>query len=273
MNKLILAAIPAAAFTGYAVYENAASLSLRYESLGSGIRIAHISDIHRRRFGRNNRRITSLVASEKPDLIFITGDLISRRQTRLNTVEKMLRELVKTAPVYIIFGNHEQGLTEEFINAEVQERLTEIIKLSGAKLLRNSRDFIIIGERRLNIIGYEPDYSVYKSDGCYTDLTPVTKEDIVEVLGECPQGETLLLAHNPLFGKAYAEWGADYTFSGHVHGGVVRIFGKGILSPERKFLPKYTKGVYDFGGKKLLVSAGLGKLRLFNPPEIVIYDI
>ena len=153
------------------------------------------------------------------------------------------------------------------------KRLIEIIKLSGAKLLRNSRDFIIIGERRLNIIGYEPDYSVYKSDGCYTDLTPVTKADIVDVLGECPKGETLLLAHNPLFGKAYAEWGADYTFSGHVHGGIVRIFGKGILSPERKFLPKYTKGVYDFGGKKLLVSAGLGILRLLNPPEIVIYDI
>ena len=83
----------------------------------------------------------------------------------------------------------------------------------------------------------------------------------------------LLLAHNPFFGEAYSQWGADYTFSGHVHGGIIRLFGVGLLSPERKFFPKKTKGVYDYGGKKLLVSAGLGKFRLFNPPEIVIYDL
>ena len=75
------------------------------------------------------------------------------------------------------------------------------------------------------------------------------------------------------FGEEYAKWGAKYSFSGHVHGGSVRLFGKALLSPERRFFPKYAKGVYDFGDKKLLVSAGLGKLRLFDPPEIVIYDI
>ena len=60
---------------------------------------------------------------------------------------------------------------------------------------------------------------------------------------------------------------------GHVHGGAVRFFGIGMLSPERRFFPRYTKGVYDIGGKKLFVSAGIGKLRAFDPPEIVIYDI
>ena len=273
MNKLFLAAIPAAALTGYAVYENAGALTLRYERLGSGVRVAHISDLHRRRFGRNNHRITDLVATEKPDLIFITGDIISRQQTNLNNVEMMLKELVKIAPVYMIFGNHEQSLTEEHISAEVQERLTEIIKLTDAHLLRNSCESVTIGGRKLNIVGYEPEYEVYKKDGCYGDLTKITKTDIVEVLGECPEGETLLLAHNPLFGKAYSDWGAEYTFSGHIHGGIVRVGKIGLLSPERKLLPKYTKGVYDFDGRKLLVSAGLGKLRLFNPPEIVIYDI
>ena len=83
----------------------------------------------------------------------------------------------------------------------------------------------------------------------------------------------MLLAHNPLFAEAYSQWGADMTFSGHVHGGAVRIFGKGVLSPERKFFPKYTKGVYTVGNMKLLVTSGIGKLRLFNPAEMVVYKI
>ena len=87
------------------------------------------------------------------------------------------------------------------------------------------------------------------------------------------KAEVLLLAHIPLFGAVYADWGADYTFSGHIHGGVVRLFGVGILSPERKFFPKYSKGIYDISGKKLLVSAGVGKLRMFNPPEIITYKL
>ena len=47
----------------------------------------------------------------------------------------------------------------------------------------------------------------------------------------------------------------------------------GLLSPERRFFPKYSKGVFEVGNMKLLVSGGLGKLRLFNPPEVVVYFI
>ena len=46
-----------------------------------------------------------------------------------------------------------------------------------------------------------------------------------------------------------------------------------ILSPERKFFPKYSSGIYEINNKKLLVSRGLGHsrpgIRLFNKREIV----
>ena len=47
----------------------------------------------------------------------------------------------------------------------------------------------------------------------------------------------------------------------------------GLFSPERRFFPKYSKGVFEVGNMKLLVSGGLGKLRLFNPPEVAVYFI
>ena len=83
-----------------------------------------------------------------------------------------------------------------------------------------------------------------------------------------------LLAHDPLPFKAYAGWGADVTFSGHIHGGVIRLpFIGGLLSPERKFFPKYSKGLYHIGRSKLVVSAGLGKFRLNNPSQLLLITL
>ena len=73
----------------------------------------------------------------------------------------------------------------------------------------------------------------------------------------------------PLLLDSYAGWGADLVLCGHVHGGLVRLpFLGGVLSPERKFFPKYDKGLYEKDGTKMYVSGGIGKPRLCNPPEI-----
>ena len=81
----------------------------------------------------------------------------------------------------------------------------------------------------------------------------------------------MLLAHTPLFFEAYAAWGARLTLSGHIHGGIVRLPGVGgVLSPERKFLPRYDKGRFVRGDSEMIVSGGLGKLRFGNPPEICV---
>lgn len=83
-----------------------------------------------------------------------------------------------------------------------------------------------------------------------------------------------LLAHSPFPAESYFAWGADLTLSGHVHGGIVRIPGiGGLLSPERKLFPKYSKGLYTKDGKYLYVNCGIGKLRLGNPPEVTMLEL
>ena len=84
----------------------------------------------------------------------------------------------------------------------------------------------------------------------------------------------ILLAHNPLYFEEYSKQNIDLILSGHVHGGMVRLpFIGAILSPERKFFPKYSSGVYELNNKKLVVSRGLGHsrpgIRLFNKREII----
>lgn len=259
----------AAVFTAYALYENRFMLTVRREKLGSGVKIVHLSDLHKKQFGKGNSRLCRKVRAEKPDIIIFSGDIISRSVTDLSGAEAALSELCKIAPVYLIYGNHEQDILSEKMRAEFEAMLARNKQI----LLKNQHTEINIRGRELKIYGLLDHLGVYKKNGSYRDLDSITAEDMDRLLGKCPDGEVLLIAHNPFFGEAYSKWGAKYTFSGHVHGGIVRLFGKAMLSPERKLFPKNAKGVYSYGDMKLLVSAGLGKLRLFCPPEIVVYEI
>ncbi len=105
----------------------------------------------------------------------------------------------------------------------------------------------------------------------------------------------ILLAHNPKDFDSYKSWGADLIFSGHTHGGMIRIFDRGIISTDRTFFPKYDGGVFKvnrygvmdndysiikengnvikYDDSTLVVSRGLSRghvgFRLFNRPELV----
>ena len=89
---------------------------------------------------------------------------------------------------------------------------------------------------------------------------------------------TVLLAHNPEYFSSYAEWGADLTLSGHVHGGVARvpIWGKGVISPGLKLFPKYDGGIFRKGQAVMVLSRGLGMhtipIRLFHPGELWVVE-
>ena len=264
MVYIILAVI--AAFAVYAVIENRLILRVRREDLGGNIKAVHLSDLHKRRFGKDNSRLCKAVERESPDIIIFSGDLVSRTETKFSAIKRTLDSLCGIAPVYIIMGNHEESLPPE-----MQEEFLKCVSETDTVLLRNETVRTEIKGRNIAICGLRDNYEVYKKDGGYRGLEEITTDSITSQLGKRPDGEVLLMAHNPFFGEAYAEWGADWVFSGHVHGGIVRIFGKAMLSPERKFFPKNAKGVYSFGRTRLLVSAGLGKLRLFNAPEIVVY--
>lgn len=245
--------------------------TVRYEGSGNKLKILHISDIHKRNSAGYLGWIAATAKIESPDVIFLTGDLVSRDEDDFYTVENFVEKLCMISPVYMCIGNHEQSLPKA-----QRKEFFEAMRRTDAVILKNKRTEVELNGEKYFICGVMPKYSVYKKNGGYKHLDKLTVENMTELLGdrpECPEGKVLLLAHNPVFAKEYAKWGADYTFSGHVHGGIVRIGGVGLLSPERKFFPKYTRGVYKVGKMKLCVTSGIGKLRLFNPPEIVVYNI
>lgn len=233
------------------------------------LKILHLSDLHKKKFGKNYNRLLKKIPKIDYDCIFFTGDLISRSEESYDEKVNLLKTLCKIAPVYYIGGNHEADVPQ------IYESLCRELKNVGVTVLRNESVNFCVHGKTGDLAGLEPEGRFYKnSDGSYKNLPQMSEKYLAEKLGKKGENFTILLAHSPFAFDEYQKWGADLVFSGHVHGGVVRvpILG-GILSPERKFFPKFSEGIYTKKGTKMVVSRGLGKFRLFNNSQIIVVKL
>lgn len=235
----------------------------------NNLKILQISDIHHRKFGKDQIRIIKRVKKENPDIIVITGDLISRDMRDFTSAGKFCSSLSEISPVLFSMGNHEIDLPEK-----VKLTFFKTLKNAGVHILLNSEYTLQNQDDVLKFIGVSLDMSAYRDENfCYDDIPLYSLSKLEKNIGvhsEC----TVLLAHNPLHFETFASWNADLVLSGHVHGGIIRLpFIGGILSPERKLFPAYTRGLYELNSSQLYVSAGLGKFRIFNPPEINVIKL
>ncbi len=242
-------------------------------------RILHISDIHfstHTSHDKNQRIISEILRkadfysplSKHSGIIAVTGDLVSRKINEYSIPDALdlLCKLKRIAPVAYSLGNHEKDLPD----AVLSSMLTDCRK-AGILVLDNSSVLI----HDILFTGLTLPQSVYKNqNGSYSDLSQITFQMLSDCLHPCVTHPCVLLAHSPMGFEAYAQWGADLVLSGHVHGGIVRmpVIG-GVLSPERKFFPKYTKGLYRYQSSYMNVSAGIGKIRVNNPPECICIDL
>lgn len=117
------------------------------------------------------------------------------------------------------------------------------------------------------------------NNGIESDV--VTTGDYIEsALKDVDDEETfqVLLSHRPELLSLYSKYGIDLVFSGHAHGGQVRIqFIGGLIAPNQGLLPTYTSGEHIANDTTMIVNRGLGNslfpLRVFNRPEIVVVTL
>lgn len=234
-----------------------------------GFEMVLISDLHSQEWGQGNSRLLKKLEKLSPDILLMAGDMVNSEDASFEGFLSLAEELGGRYPCYYIRGNHEQAL-EEPVLAGLLQRLEQ----AGIAVLDNQS---IVLERRgaqINLYGLWFHLAYYKDAG-----DPLTRDihfgpaAIEKVLGEAREGYTILLTHNPVYFPTYAEWGADLTLAGHIHGGIIRLPGLGgLLSPQRELFPPYSAGLYYQGEQALLVTRGLGNghfgLRFNNPPEI-----
>ena len=87
----------------------------------------------------------------------------------------------------------------------------------------------------------------------------------------------VLLAHHPEQLEIYSEYNFDLVFSGHAHGGQVRLINIALIAPDQGLFPEFTDGEYKSGDSTLIVSRGIGNsvipLRIFCRPHLIYLEI
>jgi hypothetical protein len=258
-----LAVIAAAIVTDSAYRLAVTEYSLEYENLPSelrGLRIVQLSDLHGMSFGEGNRRLIEKVSALEPDIIVLTGDYIEGTDD-IEVVKTLCAALVKIAPVYFCSGNHDWG------SGKISD-LAAALEECGVRYLRNEYETVTLGDAQLVIAGVEDPNS-------WAEMT--TPDELAQSIAEnAPNAFVILLGHRNYWCEEYPDLPVDLIFSGHGHGGVIRLpGGVGVLGTEHNFFPEYDCGVFKSGRYNMVVSRGLGGNgvllvpRFLNNPEIV----
>lgn len=221
----------------------------------NGLRIVQLSDLHNKWFGNGQARLFTEIRAQNPDLIVCTGDMVDSRRTDLAPAFALAEALTEIAPTYYVSGNHELRLSTEMRNA-----FYDGLSARGVILLLNRTDTLTVRGCAVTLIGLDDRNSE-------DDTLP----QIADTLSQEPI--RILLAHEPQTFPHYTEY-ADIIFSGHTHGGQIRLpFVGGLAAPDQGLFPKYDAGAFQEGESTMFISRGLGNslfpIRVFNRPEIV----
>ncbi|MCO4846237.1 MAG: metallophosphoesterase [Sulfurovum sp.] len=205
--------------------------------------IVQISDLHiggliDQEFVKNSvLKINAL----KPDIVFITGDLID---TALENIEDTVMELDAISSkygIYYILGNH------EYFHDPL--KIIDFIKTTQIKLLLN--EHVTIDALNLNVVGVT-DRIGYRTNF----LVP----DIHKAFSGCNNAyKTILLAHQPKFIEELENYTPELILSGHTHGGQIWPFEYLV-----RLQQPYVKGLHKLpNGSHIYVNSGIG---FWGPP-------
>ncbi len=97
------------------------------------------------------------------------------------------------------------------------------------------------------------------------------------VQGLPPEATVVLLMHSVDFAKQAAAEKVDLMLAGGTHGGQVRLPLLGALYTGTELGPRFSAGLFRFGGTQLYVNRGIGTsivpLRFLAPPEITVLEL
>jgi predicted MPP superfamily phosphohydrolase len=233
-------------------------LELRLEGVPAeldGLRIAHLSDFHLgvpSRGVRAVREAVGWVAERQPDLVCITGDLVSRR-AGMEDLEELLRRL---GQCYVVLGNHDFADSRDPFSQRVDPKAIE--RLPDVTLLSDAAAVVELRGCRVQIVGVDPQ--------TYAARTAAPHE-----LADEAADLRVLLCHFPGIVKRVPPV-FHLVLSGHFHAGQIVVPYPGGRIRLAHLRARDVEGVYDYGPTKLHVSPGLGTtfvpFRLFARPEV-----
>jgi predicted MPP superfamily phosphohydrolase len=223
-----------------------------------GYRVAQLSDLHLGgltppKWGEAWARLTNAAL---PDLVAVTGDLVSSGTDFHHDIARVIGRLRATDGVYVSMGNHDY-----FGDGEP---LVTLLRQTGAVVLRNEGRKVTRHGAQLFVAG--------------VDDTWTKRADLIRTLADRdPEACTLLLAHDPELFPLAARHGVNLVLSGHTHGGQIALPFFPELLGLGKLAHRFHLGLYRDGDSSLYVHGGLGTtgppIRVGVAPEIAILTL
>jgi predicted MPP superfamily phosphohydrolase len=144
------------------------------------VKCLQLSDLHIKAFGRRERRVVQLVERERPDVIFITGDMLVNYADDFTGCLETLKKLSAGSGIYAVFGNAEHTLSSARLLADFEKALTEI----GITVLNNKSVTVGFTGKTLFLVGVDDPFFLF--------------DDFDRAVNDVPAGAAaILLAHSP----------------------------------------------------------------------------
>jgi len=220
----------------------------------AGLRVAHLSDLHlgvRSRGERAVERAVDWVAGQAPDLVVITGDLVSRPTGVVTLLEQLAR---LGPPSFAVLGNHDVEHTKDPFS-----RSAGLVDLGETRLLVDESATVEVKGRRVQVVGVDPrTYRARRAE-------PWNMVDADAHL-------RILLCHFPYVFDHLPPGAFDLVLAGHMHDGQISLpSGRGKKLRFAHPRTRYATGIYERSGGVMHVSPGLGTtfvpFRFFARPE------
>ena len=230
-----------------------------------GKTICQLSDLHLESLRISPDDIFQSVMPQKPDLLVITGDIISTR-TDLDKLDPYLGGLTAPYGKFVVMGNNDYS----HLSRTLLKRYLRQFESLGWTPLINDASFL--PNLNLWVIGIDD---------------PATAHDDVDlayqkVLSSQPHPTNpafrLVLAHSTDCLDDVAKNGAELLLTGHTHGGQIRLpgFDPLITNTYLGDLGFY-EGYHVINNVPLYINTGIGEsmipLRLNVPPEIAFFTL
>lgn len=242
-----------------------------------GVRIAQVSDIHSGSFFNKTavKGGVQMLLSEKPDLIFFTGDLVNNEAIEVKDYIDVFDKLRAPLGVFSVMGNHDYGDYHRWSSQSAKRQnvkdLMEAHKIMGFDLLMNENRLLKVNGENVAILGVENWGG--RGFAKYGKL-----EQAYQGIEQAPV--KLLLSHDP------SHWDGqvrplypdiDVMFAGHTHGFQFGVEIAGFQWSPSQYAYKQWAGLYQEGSQYLYVNRGFGYLgypgRIGMPPEITIIEL
>ena len=219
------------------------------------MRIVVVADLQTDRIGPYEQSVLRRALDEQPDVILLAGDYLQtslqQRPLLRSQLNDFLREIHFTAP---------QGVFAVRGNADPHD-WAEIFKGLDISAIKANRPFDL-GDVQLTCLGLSASFN-----------------PTLQVTHGPSEQFHLVLGHVPNFALGKIE--ADLLVAGHTHGGQVRLPLIGPMITHSVIPHTWAAGMTELpGGRRLLVSRGIGMERGHAPPmrflcrpELMVIDL